>query len=185
MDDTQLQALIARNPNHPKYGVPVPLILICNVTGKETKYTAPEYIKGKLDAAGGLEALLKSYKCKGAGKGEPKSPGAGASKSKPPASDVEGVDPTIPKSRQTWRGTAVTMEVKAKDEEPSAPVDTIHRLYVDDEGVSHAYHPRQNPEQLKENVHDHRRHKDRPVDGDGLFPETIKLLRSVGIQVKT
>lgn len=146
MNDTELQALIARNPNHPKYGVPVPLILICNVTGKETKYTAPEYIKGKLEAAGSLENLLRNYKCKGAGK-------EGAATA--PKSNV-------PKSKSTWRGETVNVEKKESkaEEVSSGPVDLIHRTFLTDNGPPcHVYHPRQNPEQLSEIEHDFRRKK--------------------------
>lgn len=140
MNETELQALIARNPINPKYGVPVPLILICNVTGKETKYTAPEYIKGKLDAAGSLENLLKSYKCKGAGKQGAKQ---GATKSD---------EPEIPKSKQIWRGEAVSTKKETKQED-TAPTELMHREYkFKDGGNCHVYFPRQNPDQIPDLV---------------------------------
>lgn len=144
MNDTDLKSLIARNPNHPKHGVPVPLILICNVSGKETKYTAPEYIAGKIKATGSLEALLKAYVSKGAGKNA-----AGATKA--------------PSSRQ-WKGKDII--IKKGDEAPTptehsiaatAP-DTVHREFQMDHGhTCHVYHQRQNPDQASEIVHDHRK----------------------------
>lgn len=158
MTDDQLKSLIARNPNHPKYGVPCPLILICNVTGKETKYTAPEYIKSKLDAAGSLEALLVSYKCKGAGKtttpntqsnsGERSDQvPTGVRTSLLPKVDGAPKQAVIPKSKQSWRGKTVVMgEI---DKEAIAPAEIIHREYKFKDGMScHVYFPRQNSEQL-------------------------------------
>jgi hypothetical protein len=141
MSDTDLQALLARNPNHPVHGVPVPLTLICNVTGKETKYTAPDYIKGKIQQAGSLEALLKLYKCKGAGKS------GAAPAAKKAAPDVSGVDATLPKSRQTWRGNAVST---AKVDKPDAPpAELLHREYKFKDGPPcNVYFPRQSSEQL-------------------------------------
>lgn len=141
MNDTEIKALIARNPNHPKHGVPVPLILICNVSGKETKYTAPEYIKGKIQAAGSLEALLKGYICKGAGKDA-----AGATKA--------------PTTRQ-WKGKDIVQKEGAEKatEAKSAPVDRIHREFKFDGSSCHVYHDRQNPDQATEIEHDFRKKK--------------------------
>src|SRR5574344_2721421 len=68
MTDLEIQDLIKRNPINPKYGCPVPLIMRCNVSGAEKKYTAPEYIKRKLDNAGGLEKFLRTYVGRGANK---------------------------------------------------------------------------------------------------------------------
>lgn len=64
-----------RNQINPKHGVPCPLYLKCSVTGKETVWSNPKIIAAKIAAAGSLEAFLKNYKSRGAGKPakEPKS----------------------------------------------------------------------------------------------------------------
>lgn len=54
------------NPIHPTYGFPVPLTLKCTVTGKENVFTDPDYIKQRIERAGGLEKLLSTYVCKAA-----------------------------------------------------------------------------------------------------------------------
>lgn len=144
MNDTELQALLARNPAHPTHGVPCPLTLICNVTGKETKYTAPEYIKGKIQQAGSLEALLKAYKCKGAGKG-----GTAAAPKPSKQSDVvvDEAGHVIPKSKQSWRGSSVNTGRVDKPDGP--PSELMHREYkFKDGGNCHVYFPRQSSEQL-------------------------------------
>jgi hypothetical protein len=171
MNDTELKALVARNPINPKYGVPVPLIIICNVTGVEKKYTAPEYIKGKLDGAGGLENFLKTYVSKGATKDA-----KGASKA-----------PSV-STKKTWGGEDIIKDDKKKEEpaqESTDPVDTITHYYLNHEHgedfISTTSHPRQNPEQKKINVHDFRKNKSEPFSKDGLFPETIEILKNAGI----
>jgi hypothetical protein len=171
MNDTELKNLIARNPIHPKYGVPVPLIMICNVTGVEKKYTAPEYIKGKLDGAGGLENFLKTYVSKGAGKDA-----KGASKA-----------PKV-STTKTWGGEAIIkpdVKVEVKEEPSTDPADTITHYYLNhdhgEDSISTTTHPRQNPEQKKINVHDFRKNKSEPFSRDGLFPETIEILKNAGI----
>jgi len=148
MNNDELKALIARNPIHPKYGVPVPCTLICIVTGKETKYTAPEYIKGKIDAAGSLEALLSSYVCRGARKD-----GGGA--------------PKAPKSTKTWKGKSLVDEKQdvKTDGTPIADVvpfkpmaDIIHHEFkLRDGGTCDVFSPRTNPDQSNVIVHDFRK----------------------------
>jgi hypothetical protein len=130
---------------------PVPLVLKCTVTGNEVTYTDPEYIKARIDAAGGLDKLRATYVSK-AGKRQQRES-----------------QPQQPKSSRTWKGEKIiTDEVhqsmhnhpanlaKASAELPS----TIQRLFLfEDGGISMCIHPRQSAEQKPFVLHDHRRDK--------------------------
>lgn len=157
MNDTEFQELLKRNQANLRNGIPVPCILICNVTGKETKYTAFDYIKGKIEAAGSLEALLKGYKCKGANKDA-----KGASK----APVVKASKPTT----RTWKGEAVDKPIAQGvpiSVPGERPADMIHHEFFSADGhKSHTYHPRQHPDQPKDIVHDYRR-KDKTAEQHG------------------
>ena len=167
MNDTELKALVARNPINPKYGVPVPLIMICNVSGVEKKYTAPEYIRGKLDGAGGLENFLKAYVAKGAtkdAKGATKAPG------------------------KTWGGEAIIKETSPKPDvsDDKAPAkEMVLDIFLHDHHGEHTItkttSPRQNADRKTVVVHDHRKDKSSIFAPVGLFPETLKQLKEAGI----
>lgn len=167
MTDPELQELIKRNPINPKYGVPVPCILICNITGKETKYTAPEYISDKIKTAGSLEKLLSSYVCRGANK------------------DAKAA--TKPASTKTWQGENLVKADTPTDKE-AVSGDTITHYYLNHESgedrISTVQHSRQHSEQKLISVHDHRKDKSKPFSKNGLFPSTIKALQNAAILVK-
>ena len=69
------------------------LTLKCNATGKEVTYTSPEYIAKRIEKAGSLEELIKTYVCR-----EAKSSAKG------------------PKIGRTWNGKEIMSSA-------SAPVD--------------------------------------------------------------
>jgi hypothetical protein len=54
----------------PHLGIPVPLVLTCTKTGKVVKYSDPAYIKARIDKAGSLENLLKTFVSRGSGSAE-------------------------------------------------------------------------------------------------------------------
>lgn len=58
------------NEIDPVLGIPVPLVLTCIKTGKQIKYTDAAYIKTRIDKAGSLENLLKTYVARGSGSSE-------------------------------------------------------------------------------------------------------------------
>jgi hypothetical protein len=60
------------NPIDPRLGFPCPLTLTCTVSGNQVVYSNPDYIKKRIEKAGSLEALLKSYVSK-EGKSQQKS----------------------------------------------------------------------------------------------------------------
>ena len=158
MTDLEIQDLIKRNPINPKYGCPVPLIMRCNVTGVEKKYTAPEYIKNKLEGAGGLENFLRTYVGRGANKD---------------ACPVKA--PTV---------APVKEQVKIATT-PQAPSEMITRFFLynryGEDTVTIVKHPRQNAEQFTMNVHDHRKDKTARFNSDLLFPSDQEILKQHGI----
>jgi len=133
-----------QNPIHPKHGVPVPLTLKCNVTGKITKYTAPEYIKAKVAEAGSLEKLLATYVSKGA---------RGPSTKKPAS--------TASKRGRVWNGkpTEPVEAPSTPSDEKSEPVVTVHHVHTFEDYECNVYFQRQHPEQLLHQSFDHRRKK--------------------------
>lgn len=137
------------NPIHPKHGIPVPLTLVCTVTGKVTKYTAPEYIRAKIAEAGSLEALLSNYVCKGARKKVSGGAiGAGASK-----------------SGRTWKKEAIIKEDKPivkKQAESKESVEMVHYVYKMDGDVEcNVYAPRANKDQPLNQTFDFRKKKNK------------------------
>lgn len=158
MTDLEIQDLIKRNPINPKYGCPVPLIMRCNVSGVEKKYTAPEYIKSKLDNAGGLEKFLRTYVGRGANKD--------ACPVKAPI--------VLPVKEQVKIATT-----------PQAPSEMITRIFLynryGEDTVTIVKHPRQNTEQFTMNVHDHRKDKTARFNSDLLFPSDQEILKQHGI----
>lgn len=131
------------NPIHPKHGVPVPLTLTCTITGKITKYTAPEYIKAKIAEAGSLEKLLATYVSKGAKKAAAPTKAAGRS----------------------WKGQSVAnAQVNAAKLEfmqaVTAPENQIHNIFKLDDGVEcNVYSFRQHSSQLNTQTFDQRKAK--------------------------
>lgn len=70
------------NPIIPSLGFPYPLTLTCIITKKENTFSDIDYIKKRIEKAGGLENLYKTYVCK-AGKILQKSHHAAAANCEP------------------------------------------------------------------------------------------------------
>jgi hypothetical protein len=154
------------NPIHKEYGFPCPLTLTCTVTGDSVVYSDPEYIKGRIEKAGSLETLVKTYVSK-AGKRQ-----------------LNGAKPA--KQGRSWKGSEIiqpTTEVKEIPAQTSP--ERISILYLQDRGdfswISRVDCARQNPEQKAVTVHDHRKDKSSPFKSAGFFPSTIKELKDAGV----
>jgi len=132
------------NPINPTLGFPCPLTLKCSVTGDEVVYSDPEYIRGRIEKAGSLEILLKTYVSK-AGKRQQR-------EDAPPAPRVSG---------RMWKGELVqkpeTVAVEASKPGANLPADIIHREFLLDDGKCTVYSPRMNADEQKHIVYDHRK----------------------------
>lgn len=161
------------NPIDPKLGFPCPLTLTCTVTGENVVYSDPDYIRERIEKAGGLETLLKTYVSK-AGRRQQREQGGVKPK------------PDVRPSRM-WGGKPILAE-----DNPIAEVKTVpsvagrgtHLYLCNDHGrdwISTVTGPKSHPEQKDVTVHDFRKDKTAPFDSSRLFPETVKAIREAGI----
>jgi hypothetical protein len=156
------------NPIDPKLGFPCPLTLTCTVTGNTVVYSDPEYIRGRIEKAGGLDVLLKTFVSK-AGKSQMK----------------EG-QPKPVRSTRMWKGQPVVQAQPSPAAVIPPPEGRVSHLFLhqDTDGfcwISRSDGPRQNPEQKPVIVHDFRSKKNEPFDSKGFSTSTIKQLRELGV----
>ena len=122
--------------------VPCPLKLTCTVSGKVTMYTSREYILGKIQQAGSLEALLANYVCKAARGGQKPAKAAKA--------------PT----GRTWKGEEIIKKEEKTQEVPKdeKPVEMMHNTFKFDGGLEcNVYSPKASSENLSHQTFDYRR----------------------------
>jgi len=153
------------NPIHKEYGFPCPLTLTCTVTGDSVVYSDPEYIKGRIEKAGSLEILIKTYVSK-AGKRQ-------LNVGKPA------------KQGRSWKGSEIIQSTEIKDIPEQTSPERISILFLQDSGgfhwISRVDCGRQNSEQKPITVHDHRKDKSSPFKPSGFHPSTVKELKEAGI----
>ena len=156
------------NPIHKEYGFPCPLTLTCTVTGASVVYSDPEYIKGRIEKAGGLDNLVKTYVSK-AGKRE-------LNHSKPA------------KQGRSWKGEEIIQtesSTSVSDVPTQVSPDRICLIFLQDSGgfpwISRVDCNRQNPEQKPITVYDHRKDKSSPFKSAGFSQSTIKELKDAGV----
>lgn len=165
------------NPIDQKLGFPCPLTLTCTVTGDQVVYSDPNYIKERIEKAGNLETLLKTYVSK-AGKRVKREQSGIVAKPKP---DV--------RPGRMWGGKPILAEDNPiADIRVNAPATgrarTTHFYLCNDHGrdwVSTVNDYKSHPEQKDVIVHDFRKDKTVPFDSNRLFPETVKAIREAGI----
>jgi hypothetical protein len=159
------------NPINPTLGFPCPLTLKCTVTGEEVVYSDPDYIRDRIERAGGLDSLLKTYVSK-AGKRQLREQG--------------GQKPDLRPSR-TWGGKPIISQpVEPSATVSSAPEGRVTHLFLnqDSDGfcwIGRTDSPRQSEEQKPIMVHDFRKNKSEPFNAKGFSSSTVKELQSLGV----
>jgi hypothetical protein len=99
----------------PTLNYPCPLTLKCTVTGESVTYSDPEYIKTRIEKAGGLEQLMTTYVSR-AGKRQ-----------------LKGPTPVV--SGKTWKGEPIAVAIdsglmEAKDS--STGLTIMEQAFVED-----------------------------------------------------
>jgi hypothetical protein len=81
------------NPIIPSLGFPYPLTLTCIITKKENTFSDIDYIKKRIEKAGSLDNLYKTYVCK-AGKKIQKEQLGGVATDREPGKGTSVINPT-------------------------------------------------------------------------------------------